>query len=153
MIHNYKPKNCLPEYEVAKSHSDDEQAFAITINPENQFFGDVNRMEKVCARLRKQLAWEHLGYELSIEISQLGRIHFHGLIRIRKGMLLRFYVHMVPDLLGESNIHYRNTIHMRIMNSEENWANYCDKQGLPKLHKYYAPYGVVIRTDIHSYYE
>lgn len=152
----------FPKYEDAKAHGD--QAFAITINPENQFYGDPERAKKVVQRLRKQLAWEHCSYELHMEISPLGRIHFHGIIRIRQGCLKRFYCNMIPDLIGASNHAYRNTVVMEIMKEgtlydgeggEGGWANYCEKQQFcpTMFYKSYAPAGIQIYTTIHDYYD
>lgn len=112
---NNKPKNMIPNMEDA----DPDIWYAITLNPAKQY--DVRRLNQQYRRLNKIYKVDAKIYSLRLypELSQIGRLHFHGYIKISK--VFQFYYTVIRKLLEDYTIVIKEI-------TDENWDVYCRKQ-------------------------
>jgi len=92
-----KKKNQIPDMDELITG----QIYSLTINPTDriQYFHETNRFIK-CVKdiIEKVLLYQCLDYQLYIEISKKGRIHFHGCIRVKdKFMFYLYAVYLQPE--------------------------------------------------------
>lgn len=112
----YKMKNVLPKLEdTILGHM-----YAFTINPETQYFDDLERMPKVINYIKRLLSNPYIEYELYIELSPTGRIHGHGWIWLQDPF--KFYLHEVHKLTQKA------TIVIKEIDNPQVWLDYCIKQ-------------------------
>lgn len=100
--------------------------YAITLNPEKQDFpAGVMRYNGITAELEKILRpW--LGcieYYLEMEVSKMGRIHYHGVIRFKKESdLYSWYADAIPRIAA------KYTFEIDELNDYNVWIDYINKQ-------------------------
>lgn len=109
-------KNEIPKFETVAPYD----MLAFTVNPEPQYFGDLERLQKVIYYMKKLLASPNYEYKLYIEISPKGRIHGHGWITIVDP--IKFYLFDIEKLIKHS------TICIKPIDNDEKWTDYCTKQ-------------------------
>jgi len=100
--------------------------FAITISPSDrlQYFNNSERMQVsyiTTVKLYKDILNKYLNkYELYLEVSPKGRIHYHGTINIKD--IIGFLLYVIPQLENTCNVCIKN-----IDNADE-WKTYYSKQ-------------------------
>lgn len=95
-------------------------SYAFTINPEEQYFGLVDRFEKTTDLIYKLVNSKFANYQLYIEVSPKGRIHAHGFVWIMDPA--SYYLFEIPYLISRSNIK------IDVINDVDEWYTYCTKQ-------------------------
>lgn len=96
------------------------KGYAFTVNPAEQYFGDLDRMKKVLNLMMAKMRSPYFEYDLYIEVSPSGRIHGHGWIWIHKP--LEFVLFDVPHM------HRFMNIKIDEINDPQIWEDYCTKQ-------------------------
>jgi len=95
--------------------------YSITLNPQLQYFDDADRINKIYVETFKMLcAWSAWSGTLQMEVSSNGRLHWHGVIRIKD--IKKFYVDIVPCLQA------RYSYEIDTIQDMETWMKYCTKQ-------------------------
>lgn len=101
--------------------------YAITINPSDahQYWASSDR-QKMYVNWAQQTFYRLLlntDYEMYLEISPLGRLHWHGKIRFcNTERLIKFYMHDIHKLNNLS------TFELDSISDEKIWDTYCRKQ-------------------------
>lgn len=96
------------------------QAYSLTINPENQRFGEPDRFILITDAVYKHIKGiPNITVCLYPEISQGGRVHFHGTLIIHD--IIDFY------LFGNTNLNQLGHIEMDTIADMEKWMTYCKK--------------------------
>lgn len=96
------------------------KGYSFTVNPAEQYFGDVERFRKVIYLMKSKLSSPRFEYKLYIEASPKGRVHGHGYIWIHDPF--GFVLFDVPFMERFMNIDIDD------INDEDVWYNYCTKQ-------------------------
>jgi len=125
------------------------KGYAFTVNPAEQYFGDLDRMDKVINLMKAKLRSPRFEYDLYIEVSPKGRIHAHGYIWIYNP--LEFTIFDIPYMDKFMNID------IDTIENEDVWSSYITKQChivkkkisrfLPKQSELLVP------TNIDQYYD
>jgi len=107
----------LPAMEHAKSNID----YAFSYNPESQPVSYASdRLQKWWIEMAKLFgSLKGCTVNLSVEISKLGRLHFHGTIKI--STLWKFYYYDVPKLMKDG------AFEIDTISKYEEWMAYVDK--------------------------
>lgn len=127
MNRNFRPKNQLLhpekvikdiEYAVTFSPNDQAQHFGEKYSREDKFYdGFVNWFNE-------NIRFCHL--TLNLEISSKGRLHWHGILKVKD--VARFYMYDVPEILLKNTFVVKE-IREALEGSEyESWDAYCHKQ-------------------------
>lgn len=116
----YKPKNSNINIEdIEYNHW-----YAITINPQKQYYNKgYLRYSDVMQEITKLLN-QYIGeieYFMYMEVSKLGRLHFHGYIKYKKDLDL-VYMTLIPDLVD------KYSFEIDYINDPDIWAEYISKQ-------------------------
>lgn len=145
--HNNQPHKCIPIEEW-----DDDRLYAISLNPKDdlQFFGrsvDKRIMNSYLTLLHKAYIWkgiEHL--KLFIETSSMGRLHWHGYIKVNN--LEEFFLVTIPLMKKYG------TFEIDHLNDKEKWETYCEKQvGLLNIPLEFSnPFNVYKAIEKHNKY-
>lgn len=99
---------------------------ACTFNPKDQKHDKVtDRRTLIIKALCKRLAFCNVEYYLFPELSRLGRVHFHGYIRLRD--ISHFYLSGVPRLIDDYTIDIQNLKEVPT-SKYKSWFEYCVKQ-------------------------
>lgn len=119
MINKYSPKNESVKFEDFKPN----KTFAFNINPCDrlQHWGDRERILKVYNWMKRQLGdIPYIAYNLYMELSPTGRLHFHGYIRTSnpKKFISDDFYRLIDNC----------TIIIKEITDFEWWENYCIKQ-------------------------
>lgn len=115
MTHTFKPKNSCPPIQTI----DPAKQYVITINGPQYLEKGITRPTYCLDYIRRMLHGVH--YKLHMEISDLGRLHWHGWIVIHDRQL--FYLKILPKLLQKNTV-VIDTIDL----SDDHWYHYCTKQ-------------------------
>ena len=107
----------LPAMEHAKINID----YAFSYNPESQPGSySSDRLQKWWIEMAKLFgSFKASTVNLSVEISKLGRLHFHGTIKISS--LWKFYYYDVPKLMSDGSFE------IDTINKHDEWMAYVDK--------------------------
>lgn len=123
-----KTKSFLPDYE----DFDYTKWYALTINPSDkfQYFANPHRIS-LCIKDIKEtiLFYKYILFELYMEISPKGRIHWHGRIGFDSQYdVTMFYIFAVHGLLTKS------TVVIKDIDDNDKWTEYITKQ--KDFHRY-----------------
>jgi len=116
LINNAKPRNVVPKPEKMREG----RTYAFTVNPEAQYFDDVDRIERMRRRIKFLLNSTFISYRLYMEISSGGRLHFHGYVKVRG--IREFYNTYLPFIEKHA------TIDIEEITNDEGWEDYIIKQ-------------------------
>lgn len=105
--------------------------FSITINPEEQYEQDPERLEKIVKRVRRKMDNLSLQYILHAELSspssptkhKYPRVHFHGIIRFENAKQIKRWYTM--DYFKLADIGY---FEIDQLNNPTIWYTYCTKE-------------------------
>lgn len=117
---NAQWKSITPEEMVACTW------YTITLNPKNQFFDETAtrhtpRLAECIDYLYECLAYlKNVRIELYPEISSLGRVHYHGILKVYD--IFEFYLKDIPMLKDICSFEIDK------IDSMETWIKYCTKQ-------------------------
>lgn len=111
--------------------------YAFTLNPCDEFqhmptFGGlhVNRLklvrDNVLAFFEKNIRF--CAFFLNVEVSRLGRVHYHGVLQIL--LPLEFYLYDIPLLLKRFQIEIDTISETKVSEIYPSWDAYCTKQRL-----------------------
>lgn len=112
----FEPKNKTRKLELLEK----DKGYAFTINPEEQYYGDINRFQKVINLLKRLLKPPSFDYKIYIELSPTGRIHGHGWLWIKDP--IEFVMHDIYEITK------RATIYIDTIDDHDVWQEYCTKQ-------------------------
>lgn len=106
---------------IAMEQAKQGRLYAFSINPEAQpALYESNRIQKWYARLIKDLSKvKHAEFVLKLEMSRLGRLHYHGTLKIT--CIWKFYL---SDLATLATI---GTFDIGEIESMDEWQRYMDK--------------------------
>lgn len=106
--------------------------YAFTINPIKQHFSSFDRHHKVCSDMKKFFSThDSCSARMYLEISKLGRLHFHGYLIIKD--ILSFFLYFIPALKDIS------TFEIDTIQDASVWSTYCNKQLLWESYSQYRP--------------
>lgn len=116
-LEGYKKRwSCIKPEDMVVS-----QGYSITMNPKEQYFGKWSRVTKCKSDLCKLFSpFSCCSAEVYMEVSSGGRIHFHGVIKIKE--IMEFYLFALPELQEYG------TLEIDKINNPEIWEAYCTKQ-------------------------
>lgn len=120
-----KPENRKKKCNIELDKIELNKPYAITINPSDkyQYFGLKNRINLFIKGLELDYrAYLPPNYSLYIELSDIGRLHWHGTIIYRDmDEVVYFYLNKIHSLLKHANIKIKEI-------TDEGWDGYCYKQ-------------------------
>lgn len=116
MIYKNEPKNLVPKLETILPGT----VYAFTLSPEVQYFEDVERVYKMNNLMKNRLRSPNISYKLYLEISPLGRIHYHGWLWIENP-----YEFMRDDI---NKLISSATVCIKPIDDPMKWEDYCTKQ-------------------------
>lgn len=119
-MRKYKPRNDNIDMENIELN----KWYSITINPEKQFEKDgYLRYTSVLKHVQRVLNeyTSNIEYYLKMEVSKLGRVHFHGWVKYRKDISM-IYICLIPKLISIA------TISIDYIDDPDIWHDYVTKQ-------------------------
>ncbi len=124
----YKPRNRVPD-----PHKLSDGWYAFTINPCDSFQMFNLRRERFIKFIGMFIPWfndecSHVLYYLYPELSKLGRLHFHGYLRVPRKNTNWFYTYWVPRVTSMCSIDISELKENGISKEYTNWEDYCTKQ-------------------------
>lgn len=109
---------------------DIELPYTFTFNPcdGRQYYYDADRVETFMEYWRTLFdsMFDDIEIDVHLEVSKLGRLHFHGIIKFKN--LLNFYLKDIIKLKNEG------TLEIDTIEDGEVWEEYCTKQKLLNIH-------------------
>lgn len=123
MTHNTSPKLSILEPKVICLQT----YYSITINPNDdyQFFNDIEsvRIKKAENHIKYIMRkYINIRFSLYIDVSRVGRIHWHGTIMFPFINSIKFfYTEVINELLSKHHIE------IDTINDSDKWFHYCTK--------------------------
>lgn len=125
----FKPKHTIPPPEKLTPDT----WLAFTLNPCDAFQFSSLRKERYFKHVEMFIPWvkdvcDRCEFWLYPELSGLGRIHYHGYLRIPKKDLLYFYLYTVVKLTDLCTVVIKDLTDEVISELYASWEDYASKQ-------------------------